>query len=242
MKAFSITDIGMKRHVNQDYVFSSENAIGNFPNLFIVADGMGGHKAGDYASRVCVQTILESVKNSILRTQIGVLEEAIGAANKRIFEDAASNSGLEGMGTTLVAAVVMDNNLLYVANVGDSRLYIVNEDEIRQITEDHSLVEEMVKTGELDRNEARFHPNKNVITRAVGTAKNVVADYFEVQLKPEDKILICSDGLSNMLDDREMQYIVNRYSGDIEKAATELVKKANINGGKDNISIVLVQV
>ncbi len=242
MKAFSITDIGMKRHMNQDYVFSSENAIGNFPNLFIVADGMGGHKAGDYASRVCVQTMIESIENSTLKTQIGVLEEAIGAANKRIFEDAQGNSELEGMGTTLVAAVIMENHVLYVANVGDSRLYVVDEEEIRQITEDHSLVEEMVRTGELDRSEARFHPNKNVITRAIGTSKHVVADYFEVQLKPDDKILLCSDGLSNMLDDREMQYIVNHSFGDMEKAATELVKKANINGGKDNISIVLVQV
>lgn len=242
MKAFSITDVGMKRHMNQDFVFSSENAIGNFPNLFIVADGMGGHKAGDYASRVCVQTVIESVSNSTLKTQIGVLEEAIGAANKRIFEDATGNSDLEGMGTTLVAAVVVENNILYVANVGDSRLYVVDEEEIRQITEDHSLVEEMVKNGELERSEARFHPNKNVITRAIGTSKHVVADYFEVQLKPEDKILICSDGLSNMIEDREIQYIINYYSGDMEKAATELIKKANINGGKDNISVVLVQV
>ena len=242
MKAFSITDIGMRRHMNQDYVFASENAIGNFPNFFIVADGMGGHKAGDYASRVCVKTLLESVANSTIKTQIGVLEEAIGAANKRIYEDAAGNSDLEGMGTTLVAAVVMDNNVLYVANVGDSRLYVIDEEEIRQITEDHSLVEEMIKNGELDREEARLHPNKNVITRAVGTAKTVVADYFEVQLKAGDKILLCSDGLSNMLEDREMQYIVNHYSKDGEKAVTELVKKANINGGKDNISVVLVQV
>ncbi len=242
MKAFSITDIGMKRHMNQDYVFASENAVGNFPNLFIVADGMGGHKAGDYASRVCVKTLLESVANSTLKTQIGVLEEAIAAANMRIYEDAAGNSDLEGMGTTLVAAVVMNNNVLYVANVGDSRLYVVDEEEIRQITEDHSLVEEMVKNGELDRNEVRFHPNKNVITRAVGTAKVVVADYFEVQLKPGDKILLCSDGLSNMIEDGEMQYIVNYYEEDVEKAAAKLVKKANDNGGKDNISVVLVQV
>ena len=242
MKAFSITDIGMKRHVNQDYVFASENAVGKFPNLFIVADGMGGHKAGDYASRVCVQTMIKSIQNSVLKTYIGVLEEAIGVANKCIFEDAAGNSDLEGMGTTLVAAVILEDNVLYVANVGDSRLYLIDEEEIKQITEDHSLVEEMVKNGELERSEVKFHPNKNVITRAIGTSKHVVADYFEVQLKPGDKILLCSDGLSNMLEDREIQYIVNHYSNDILKASEALVKKANINGGKDNISAVLVQI
>ena len=242
MKAFSITDIGMKRHMNQDYVFASENAVGKFPNLFIVADGMGGHKAGDYASRVCVQTMIGSIKNSVLKTYIGVLEEAIGVANKRIFEDAAGNSDLEGMGTTLVAAVILEDNVLYVANVGDSRLYLIDEEEIKQITEDHSLVEEMVKNGELERSEVKFHPNRNVITRAIGTSKHVVADYFEVQLKPGDKILLCSDGLSNMLEDREMQYIVNHYSNDIAKASEALIKKANISGGKDNISAVLVQI
>ncbi len=242
MKAFSITDIGMKRKINQDYVFSSENAIGSFPNLFIVADGMGGHKAGDYASRICVQTVTESIENSKLRTPVGVLEEAIGAANKRIYTDAEGNSELEGMGTTLVAAVITEDNVLYVANVGDSRLYVVNDEEIRQITEDHSLVEEMVKNGEIERSEARLHPNKNIITRAIGTSKEVVADYFEVQLKQDDEILICSDGLCNMLDDGEMRYIMIRYSDDIERTAVELVKKANENGGKDNISIVLVQV
>ena len=242
MKAFSITDVGMKRHMNQDYVFSSENAVGSLPNLFIVADGMGGHKAGDYASRVCVQTITDSIANSTLKTHIGVLEEAIGTANKRIYEAAAGNRDLEGMGTTLVAAVIINHELLYVANVGDSRLYIVDEEEIKQITEDHSLIEEMVRNGELERNEARFHPNKNIITRAVGTSKNVVADYFEVQLKAGDKILLCSDGLSNMLDDEEIHYIINRFDGDMEKAARTLVEKANDNGGKDNISVVLVQV
>lgn len=242
MKAFSITDIGMKRQINQDYVFSSEDAVGNFPNLFIVADGMGGHRAGDYASRICVETVTESIKDSRLRTPVGVLEEAIGAANKRIYTDAAGNSELEGMGTTLVAAMITREQVLYVANVGDSRLYVVNEEEIRQITEDHSLVEEMVKNGEILRSDARFHPNKNIITRAIGTSREVVADYFEVQLKEEDEILICSDGLCNMLDDEEMKYILNHYFDDIDKAAKELVKRANENGGKDNISIVLVKV
>lgn len=240
MKAFSITDVGMKRTVNQDYLFCNENAVGVFPNLFIVADGMGGHKAGDYASSLCVHTVVESIRNSQLKTPIGVLEEAIQNANETLFQEAAKNSELEGMGTTFVAAVIYDKNL-YVANIGDSRLYLINN-KITQITEDHSLVEAMVKTGEIEKAEARFHPNKNIITRALGTNKKVIADYFEVQLEEKDNILLCSDGLSTMLEDEEMKEIVGQYPEDIQKAASKLVEKANENGGKDNIAVIIVQV
>ena len=241
MKAFSMTDIGMTRTMNQDYIFSSENAVGNFPNLFLVADGMGGHQAGDYASRVCVETIVDSIKNSYLRTEIGILEEAIKNANRRIYTDALSNSALKGMGTTLVAAVITREDTLYVANIGDSRLYIVNRQEIKQITEDHSYVEELIRKGEIRRSEARNHPKKNVITRAIGTSSRVIVDYFEVPLRHGDKILLCSDGLSNMIEDRELQYIIESYSDETETAVKELVKRANENGGKDNISTVLIK-
>lgn len=241
MKAFSMTDIGMVRKINQDYIFSSENAVGNFPNLFLVADGMGGHQAGDYASRVCVETIVDSIKNSYLRTEIGILEEAIKNANRRIHTDALSNSELKGMGTTLVAAVITRDDVLYVANIGDSRLYIVNRQEIKQITEDHSYVEELIRKGEIRRSEARNHPKKNVITRAIGTSSRVIVDYFEVPLRDGDKILLCSDGLSNMVEDRELQYIIESYSDETEIAVKELVKRANENGGKDNISTILIK-
>ncbi|MSS63048.1 Stp1/IreP family PP2C-type Ser/Thr phosphatase [Velocimicrobium porci] len=242
MKAFSITDVGVKRKINQDYVFCEENAVGSFPNLFIVADGMGGHKAGDYASKTCVETVVKSIQDSPLRTPISTMEEAIGKANKRLYEEAANNSDLEGMGTTFVAAMISDDNLLYVANIGDSRLYIINGDQIKQVTEDHSLVEEMIKNGELDRKDARFHPNKNIITRALGTAKTVVADYFEVPLLKGDSILLCSDGLCNMMDDDDIMYIVRHCQDDIQSAARQLIEKANENGGKDNISIILIEI
>ena len=242
MKAFSMTDVGAKRKMNQDFIFSSENAVGNFPNLFLVADGMGGHKAGDYASRVCVEVVVESIKNSKLRTVVGTLEEAIQTANTRVYVDAMSNSELEGMGTTLVAGVVTDNDTLYVANVGDSRLYMISNREIKQITQDHSLVEEMIRRGELEPSEARFHPNKNIITRAIGTAQTIVVDYFEVPLQSGDKILMCSDGLCNMIDEIEMKYIIESYPNEIDKAVKRLVKRANENGGHDNISTILVQI
>ena len=142
------------------------------------------------------------------------------------------------MGTTLVVATVFDN-ILKVANVGDSRLYVVGED-IIQITRDHSLVEEMVINGQLDRADARVDKRKNIITRAIGGESKVEADMFSVELKPEDKILMCSDGLSNMVDDAEILEIINREP-DIEKAARMLIDAANENGGKDNISVVIVE-
>lgn len=242
MKSFSITDVGVKRKMNQDYVFCEENTVGSFPNLFIVADGIGGHKAGDYASKTCVETVVNTINQCSLRTPIGTMEKAIHEANRKLLEDAAGNQDLEGMGTTFVAAVISEDGLLYVANIGDSRLYIINGSQIKQITEDHSLVEEMIRSGELSRKDARFHPNKNIITRALGTAKEVVADYFEVPLVEGDVVLLCSDGLCDMMDDEEIMYIVRHNKNDIKTAAYQLVEKANENGGKDNISIILIEI
>lgn len=241
MKAFSITDVGAKRKTNQDCVYCEENAIGNFPNLFIVADGMGGHNAGDCASRTCIDCVVESIRKSDKKTPVSCMEKAISYANDKIYAMAQENVELEGMGTTMVGAIIA-GGCLYVANIGDSRLYVIDDKEIRQITEDHSLVEAMIRNGEIERREARFHPNKNIITRAIGTTTRVEADFFEVELKPGYKVLICSDGLSNMIDDEDMMYIIRRYNEDIETAGRELVKKANECGGKDNISLILVQV
>lgn len=241
MKAFSITDIGAKRRTNQDCVYCTENAVGSFPNLFIVADGMGGHNAGDLASRTCIDCVIEQMKRSDKKTPVSCMEEAISYANERIYQMAQENAELEGMGTTFVGAIMIED-CLYVANIGDSRLYVINDKEIRQITEDHSLVEAMVRNGEIERRDARFHPNKNIITRAVGTAKQVEADFFEVELKPGNIVLMCSDGLSNMMDDEDMMYMIRRYCEDMEAAGRHLVKKANECGGKDNISLILIQV
>ena len=145
-----------------------------------------------------------------------------------------------GMGTTLVLATITDD-ILTVANVGDSRLYIISEDEgIHQITRDHSLVEEMVRMGGIDRVSARNHPDKNIITRAIGATQNVNIDFFEVNLKNNDLILMCSDGLSNMIEDSEIQKIANNAKS-LEDIANELINTANKNGGKDNISVVLAR-
>lgn len=239
MKAFSATDVGQKREVNQDYIYCNENAVGALPNLFIVADGMGGHNAGDFASRFCVENMVETLQLSSEKTIIGMIENAITETNEKLILQSKEKVGLEGMGTTLVLATISEH-IMYVANIGDSRLYLIN-DTIKQITQDHSLVEEMVKTGEIKKEEARFHPKKNIITRAIGANNNVIPDFFEISVKEDDIILLCSDGLSNMLDDQELYQIVHQYKDDLKKAVEVLLLRANECGGKDNIAVVLVQ-
>ncbi len=240
MKAFSITDIGERRKINQDYVFCEENAIGNLPNLFIVADGMGGHNAGDYASRFCVEYFTQRIRESNHTSPIAMIETAISETNEILRSKAQEQSELEGMGTTFVVATIFGNEM-FVANIGDSRLYVIGN-EIKQITEDHSLVEAMVKTGELGREEARVHPNKNIITRALGANVTAQPDFFEVNLEEGDIVLMCSDGLTNMLEDETIKRIVKENSDNPEAAAETLVKCANQNGGKDNIAVVIIKV
>ncbi len=234
-----MTDIGRRREMNQDYMYTSETAVGKLPNLFLVADGMGGHKAGEYASRFTVDKIVEDISELQTEEPVTALKEAMEDANRKLLKEAEADSKKAGMGTTLVAASVIGNRL-YVANVGDSRLYIVNHDAITQITRDHSLVEEMVRLGEMDKAEARNHPDKNIITRAIGVLPEVSADFFEIEVKPEDTILMCSDGLTNMVDDEEIKRIVLGQRDIVEKAE-KLVETANINGGKDNITVVLIE-
>ena len=238
MKTFSMTDIGRKREINQDYVFATDETIGNLPNLLVVADGMGGHRAGDFASRFTVEVLAEEVQNSKETHPEQILGNAIQTANERLMEEAAKDSRLEGMGTTLVAATILDH-VLYFANVGDSRLYLINK-EIRQLSKDHSMVEEMVRLGGLTEEEATHHPDKNIITRAMGVKDKVEPDFFEYRLKGGDTILMCSDGLTNMVDDDEIFQIV-KSARDIVEAVETLIQRANENGGSDNIGIVLAQ-
>lgn len=238
LKTFSITDIGRKRKVNQDFVYTEDVPIGNLPNVFIVADGMGGHNAGDYASKVTVVTMVKEMEQSFEKNPLRIFGKAIDAANASIRKAAAENPELDGMGTTVVAATCM-GKYLQVANVGDSRLYVVNK-AIRQITKDHSLVEEMVRAGVLGKEEAKKRQDKHIITRAVGADDAVEPDYFDVELAQGDIVLMCSDGLTNMLEDEEICKIVSAESNLEEKART-LVERANENGGSDNISVILIE-
>lgn len=237
LRSFSMTDIGKRRKLNQDSVFVSEEKIGNLSNLFIVADGMGGHKAGDYASRYTVEMMEAQIRTSDLSDAEEILESAIRQANTDIRRIAGEDESLSGMGTTVVAATISDGMLL-AANVGDSRLYIIRQDEIRQITRDHSLVEEMVRMGGIDRSAARCHPDKNIITRAVGATDSIEVDFFREELGSDDVVLLCSDGLTNMLEDEEIWKIINEKAS-LSERGRRLVDAANENGGRDNISVIL---
>ena len=238
MKTYSITDTGALREMNQDYFFASDDPVGNLPNLYIVADGMGGHKAGDYASRYTTQRMVASVSRSSGEAPVTILQEAIATANKILIEEAAEDEAKRGMGTTLVAATISDGKL-YVANIGDSRLYVINRD-IRQITRDHSLVAEMVRIGEVNEADARQHPDKNIITRAIGAGENVQADFFEIDLQENDRILLCTDGLTNMVEDDTIRDIV-LSNAPVEERAKMLVSTANRNGGRDNITVMIIE-
>ena len=198
MRIYSATDVGQKRKMNQDYVFVSEGPVGNLPNLFTVADGMGGHNAGDYASSHAVRILVDEIREDADYNPVKVIRHAIETANTEIRNRAQEDENLRGMGTTMVVATIVDQ-YAYVANVGDSRLYVI-QDGIHQITRDHSLVQEMVKMGEISEEEARNHPDKNIITRAIGVKENVEPDIYEYRLKKGDIILMCTDGLSNMVE------------------------------------------
>lgn len=237
MKTFSITDIGRLREMNQDYVYTSDTPVGALPSLFLVADGMGGHNAGDYASKFTVETVVSLLTELPGTDPRELLSRAIKEANERLIAEAESDPSLRGMGTTLVALVLDGENML-VANVGDSRLYVVGES-ITQITVDHSLVQEMVRIGEMDAKEARTSPEKNIITRAIGAEANLEIDFFERKVSPGDEILMCTDGLTNMVDDEDIRRIIAGQRDVVEKAM-RLVQAANENGGKDNITVVIV--
>ena len=237
ISSFSVTDIGKKRKLNQDFVYTSNEPVGNLPNVFIVADGMGGHNAGDYASKCTVQTMVREIKGCFEKSPIRILSKAICVANDRIRRKAREDESLTGMGTTVVAATCL-GKYLQVANVGDSRLYIINDD-IRQITRDHSLVEEMVRMGGIDRETAKHHPDKNIITRAIGARDTIEIDFFYEELKDGDIVLLCSDGLTNMLEDEEIGRFL-KGAGSLEERAEKLIEAANNNGGKDNIAVIII--
>ncbi len=237
IRSYAMTDIGRTRMVNQDYVFSCLEPVGNLPNLFIVADGMGGHQAGDFASSYSVKKFLESVSLSLQKNPHKIFQDAIRYANKELIEKSRSNPDLRGMGTTMVALTIAGDRA-YVANVGDSRLYLM-EKELTQITVDHSLVQEMIRIGELTKEDARNHPDKNIITRAVGAGKDINVDFFEFHITKDSILLMCSDGLSNMVDDGQIAALLKSAKMP-EKIGKKLIETANRNGGKDNIAVIVI--
>ena len=239
MDAYALTDVGQVRSMNQDSIFSSTEPIGSLQNLFLVADGMGGHKAGDFASRFVIEKLVEFFSHEYPERDVhGILKEGIRTVNRALFEAASENPDLLGTGSTLVAATIK-GNVLYVANIGDSRLYLLRE-QLEQVTRDHSYVEELVALGKMKRGSHDYIENKNIITRAVGTGREVDIDLFALKLKSRDYVLMCSDGLSNMVDEFEIEYIIRSEEGMRQKVES-LVAAANRNGGRDNISVVLIE-
>ena len=239
MRVFSATDVGKVRQVNQDYIFTSKDPVGNLPNLFVVADGMGGHAAGDFASHYGVAALVAEIKKDDNFNPVKIIRNGMTAANAAIFDAAIRDPNMAGMGTTMVAASVA-GDYLYIANVGDSRLYVA-EDKLVQVTQDHSLIAEMVRLGELEPEDAKHHPDKNIITRAVGTEDTVQVDFFDMKLEKGQVFLMCSDGLSNMLDNEEIFRILTEALRDGNSdPAQQLVDAANEAGGKDNIAAIVV--
>ena len=239
MYSVALTDVGRKRLVNQDTVYISDTPVGVLPNLYIVADGMGGEKAGDYASKSLIGYMLTYIEHTI-KMPVTAIQGAIEYANANLFAEGSKNPNLSGMGTTVVAASIIDNTL-HVFNVGDSRCYVLDENSISQITKDHSLVEMLVSKGEITRESAEYKENKSKITRAVGAEERILIDSFEVDLTGNEYVLLCSDGLTNMVDDRKIFNIISSSAG-VKSSAKRLVEEANLSGGSDNISILLIDI
>lgn len=238
-KSFALTDIGRHRRKNQDSIFASDLPVGQLPDLYLVADGMGGHKGGEYASAYTRDRLVEICEEAREQDPDLVIPGALDLINSGLRAIAASDFRYAGMGTTVVCAVIQDASL-FVYNVGDSRLYLLPEEgPLRQVTTDHSLVEEMVRAGKITREQAAHHPRKNVITRALGGGDSLRVDAFTLPLGEKDRILLCSDGLTNMVKDPEIEEIL-RGTDDPESAALRLRDRANEKGGLDNISVVLV--
>jgi PPM family protein phosphatase len=221
---------GRKRRRNED-------AWVCHPPLFAVADGMGGARGGEIASRVAATALGESVDGSGASRVVALIQEA----NRQVYERAREDSDASGMGTTITVALFEDG-IVSIGHVGDSRAYLIRDRNVDQLTEDHSLVAELVRTGRLSPEEAETHPQRSVITRALGTDPDVDVDVFSVEAKPGDLFLICSDGLTSMVDDATILDVVERQRHDLDAAAKELVAAANLSGGEDNITVVFFEV
>jgi len=229
----SATDTGRVRQANEDSLLAVDG-------LFAVADGMGGHKAGEVASRMAIETLQEEFTSA----GTDVLVAAVQEANRSLVERSSSDSELTGMGTTLCAMALVDadgRDAIAVVNVGDSRLYLLSEGELTQVTEDHSLVATLERQGRISRAEAAVHPQRNILTRALGIDANVMVDSWEILPMVGDRYLICSDGLFNEVEDSRLAATLRRLA-DPGEAARELVRLANEAGGRDNITCVVVDV
>lgn len=230
MKAAGRTDRGKVRELNED-------AFGYHDNLFVVADGMGGHQAGEVASAIAVETILKAdltgeIKAALLKTLV--------AANQAILKEAERSKEFSGMGTT-IAVLYLEMEQAYVTHIGDSRVYCLSDNNLKQLTRDHSLVNELVKTGEITVEEAKSHPQRNILTRALGSNDTVETEIIEIKVTQGDKFLLCSDGLTNVVPEALIKEFMAQEN-DPESIVNQLISCANESGGADNITVVLVEI
>jgi protein phosphatase len=244
-----MTDVGRVREHNEDDI-GSDPDIG----LWVLADGMGGYNAGEVASGIAVKTTIDLVSEACRRENRGEIEpgtgymrqtitlrDAIMRANKIIHQTAQSQPQCEGMGTTLVACLFFDNKIS-IAHVGDSRLYRMRDNRFEQITMDHSLLQELVDRGYYSQEEAQRSTNRNYVTRALGVEANVEVEVQEVEVRKGDYFLLCSDGLPDMVEDEDIHLTINTFNTSVETIGEQLIKLTNDNGGRDNVSIIVVRV
>ncbi|MCL2355933.1 MAG: Stp1/IreP family PP2C-type Ser/Thr phosphatase [Defluviitaleaceae bacterium] len=246
MYAAGLSDVGAVREQNEDAFFVRNEPIGPFPNLFVVADGMGGHKAGEVASNLAVEKFCAFIKDfpasEFLRPG-DYLDLLIGAAQyagEEIIKKADEDESMLGMGTTLTACVIADKKA-FIAHIGDSRVYFVYNLGVTQITTDHTFVEELLQTGRVTEDEIKTHPRRHVLTRVLGVSDNMLVDGIVRDLGDAKAVLLCSDGLTNMLDNDAIVRIVNGL-GYVEHRTKYLIDEANKRGGLDNISAIVVDV
>ncbi|MEG0133288.1 MAG: Stp1/IreP family PP2C-type Ser/Thr phosphatase [Clostridium sp.] len=229
------TDVGNKRTFNEDAVGYYEND--DF-GIYIVADGMGGHNAGEIASNLAKDIIIDYViQHKDEESQEDILNDAILNANRKIYREGLINEECNGMGTTITGAFIKGNRLV-IMNVGDSRTYILRNRELIKVTKDHSLVQELLDNGTITKEEAKEHPNRNVITRAVGTNPVVKVDYYVLDIRDVSKVLICSDGLTNEVNEEEILEVLR---GNSNEQCLQLINMSKENGGRDNISVIILK-
>ncbi len=240
MLVFASTDIGMSRNMNQDYYYISDD---EELSIFILADGMGGYNGGEIASKIAVESARKFLEENFKKVQndrkqiVNILKSATNYANNTVYEISKENKNLEEMGTTLEICLI-NNNKIYISHIGDSRVYSIIDGKIQRLTMDHSYVEKLVRDGTITREEAENHPKKHVLIKALGCVPEVEPDIIEAELKKEEIIVICSDGLTNMLKDEQIKNIV---INNIENPEKELIKEANIAGGYDNITAIIIR-
>ena len=237
---FAKTDIGKAREINQDYYYISDDT--EIPQLYILADGMGGYKGGEIASKIATESVKNYIQNNFVNITkekeeiLKLIANAVEYANMVVYEKSKEDTELEGMGTTLEVCLIY-NNKAYIGHIGDSRIYRIRKDVIRKLTKDHSYVQQLVEDKRITREEAKTHPKKNMLTKALGCTPYVEPDLRARNFEKGDIFIMCSDGLTNMVDEKQIYELIKK---DVNKATDNLIIAANEAGGYDNITVIII--